>query len=420
MDYSIINNELLEALSNIPDNSFDGCFCDPPYEIGIMGKKWDGSGVAFQTETWAEVLRVLKPGAHLIAFGGTRTYHRLTCAIEDAGFEIRDSLMWVYGSGFPKSLDISKACDKEIGADRDVVGFRKHPTLKDYSKVEEQANAAHGGNSWAREWALTAPATDQAKLFKGYGTALKPAYEPCILARKPIEGTVAANCMNHGCGGLNIDGCRVTTEDNLKKLSQGRKDNALQDSKGMFTPGRPPVETGGDSGRFPANLIHDGSDEVVGLFPDSDARPAKAVLNGGVSGDGGNNGLIYSQSLNHGARTGYADTERSAARFFYTAKASKKERGEGNNHPCVKPLSLCKYLSKLILPPVHSRLLVPFSGSGSEMMGALKAGWSEVVGIEREPEYVEIAKHRIENMKESVKTEEKGPIQGSLFEVEVA
>lgn len=413
MDYSIINNELLEALSNVPDNSFDGCFCDPPYEIGFMGKKWDGSGVAFQVETWSEVLRVLKPGAHLIAFGGTRTYHRLTCAIEDAGFEIRDSLMWVYGSGFPKSLDVSKAITStERTGGSSPRNLRITRMGDDYEPTgQENYRAGRMFSSEIEHDKRSTILSKNGKVWQGYGTALKPAYEPCILARKPIEGTVAANCVKYGCGGLNIDGCRVPLNGDYKCRANGRpSQTGLGDNYDPNMANQPDTK-----GRFPANLIHDGSDEVVGLFPDS-----KGMSGGGIRKIKSNiMPSIQVKGESNNTHLCRCDSG-SAARFFYTAKASKKERGERNNHPCVKPLSLCEYLSKLILPPVPSRLLVPFSGSGSEMMGALKAGWGEVVGIEREPEYVEIAEHIIENMKESVKTEEKGPIQGSLFEVEAA
>ena len=177
--------DCIDVLKDVSDNSVDSIVTDPPYSLNFMNKKWDNKlpGV----EMWQEILRVLKPGGHLLSFGGSRTFHRLMCNIEDAGFEIRDTLMWIFGSGFPKSLNVSKAIDKKLGAERVVVGKRKHPTLKDCSKIEEKANAVHGDNKWAREWAITAPATEEAKQWGGYGTALKPAFEPIVLARKPLS-----------------------------------------------------------------------------------------------------------------------------------------------------------------------------------------------------------------------------------------
>jgi len=193
-----------EVLASLPDCSVDSVVTDPPYELGFMGKAWDGSGIAYSVEMWGEVLRVLKPGGHLCAFGGTRTYHRMACAIEDAGFEIRDSLHWVYGSGFPKSLDVSKAIDKAAGAEREVVG--KHPSP---GSTKPRTSM---GDGWQTDPDITTAATDAAKQWQGWGTALKPAHEPIVLARKPLIGTVAANVLTHGTGALNIDGARVGTD----------------------------------------------------------------------------------------------------------------------------------------------------------------------------------------------------------------
>jgi len=302
-----------EVLKSFPAEMFTACMTDPPYELGFMGRKWDSSGVAFQPATWAAVMRVLKPGAHLLAFGGTRTYHRICCAIEDAGFEIRDCIMWIYGSGFPKSLDVSKAMDKAAGAEREIVGRRtdRAATPKQDIRGGNLMNGVNGGIDCS---AITAPATDAAKLWEGYGTALKPAFEPIIVARKPLSGTVAENCQKHGCGALNINGCRVGTEE---RFNESASSNEIYGQfKGRETEGRTAI------GRFPANVIHDGSEEVLAGFP----------LTGPSSGDIRRNsakppspakGREYDRES-----YGHEDNGGSAARFFYCAKASKSDRGE--------------------------------------------------------------------------------------------
>ena len=232
-NHNILEGDLLSILPTLPDHHFDAVLCDPPYHLtqnsrggskrkgkpgtisgrlalgtdkGFMGKTWDGGDVAFRTETWEAVMRVMKPGAYLMAFGGSRTFHRLAVAMEDAGFILVDILMWLYGSGFPKSTNISKAIDRKMGNKRETTGVRKHPTLKNTDLLEESANAAHGGNSWRREWELTAPVCPKSEAFSGYGTALKPAYEPILLCRKPGKKTYAENVLKWGCGALNIDG----------------------------------------------------------------------------------------------------------------------------------------------------------------------------------------------------------------------
>jgi len=208
----IYNMDCLEGMKLLDDNSVDSIVTDPPYELGFMGKKWDSTGIAYSVELWKECLRVLKPGGHLLAFGGTRTYHRMACAIEDAGFEIRDQMQWIYGSGFPKSHNISKAIDKKFGAKREVI-----KTVKGMGKQNPEWNGTAKGrkeNYYKPEYQLTAPATPEAKQWDGWGTALKPAHEPIVVARKPIsEKTIAENVLKWGTGGLNIDGCRIGTED---------------------------------------------------------------------------------------------------------------------------------------------------------------------------------------------------------------
>lgn len=407
--FKINHANIKEWAANYEGELFDGILCDPPYELGFMGKSWDSSGIAFDAEMWADILKLLKPGGHLLAFSGSRTYHRMAVAIEDAGFEIRDMIEWVYGSGFPKSLNIGKAVDKIQGNEREVTeGGRIASTLGSNTMDGGQANPDYNhtkGNS----------------PYEGYGTALKPAHEPCVLARKPIEGTVANNVLKHGTGGLNIDGTRVGTEQVESGRGGRNTGSTFNASIGDKTPP--------NAGRFPANLIHDGSDEVVGLFPQtkSGSGVKKKASNSADS-------IFNINKIDGDYLQGDSG---SASRFFYTAKSSKSERNSGldnmpdmpmamsnqakaelkrgntdfaghkegdwngvkmlkNHHPTVKPLSLTKYLATLIKPPTGGRLLVPFSGSGSEMIGALQAGWEYVEGVELTEEYIPIAEARIE------------------------
>jgi site-specific DNA-methyltransferase (adenine-specific) len=395
----IINNDCIAAMKEMPDNSVDSIVTDPPYELGFMGKSWDSSGVAFNIEVWQEALRVLKPGGHLIAFSGSRTYHRMAVAIEDAGFEIRDQIMWVYGSGFPKSLNISKAIDKAAGAEREVVGFQKRGN-------SVNTDFMSGGND------ITAPATPAAKQWDGWGTALKPAHEPMVLARKPVVGTVANNVLTYGVGGLNIDATRVGSEV-LPEQIAGQAQIGTFERENMVTPER--------TGRFPANFIHDGSDEVVALFPDT-----KATGSGKVSGfrKGGASENSVGLAGKKTAADGFSDSG-SAARFFYCAKTSKRDRNEGlddsyakqvdetrkvgskrgnnprnrganeriNHHPTVKPTSLMQYLVRLVTPQ-GGVVLDPFMGSGSTGKACAYEGF-DFIGIDQSAEYVEIARARI-------------------------
>lgn len=328
----ILNCDCRDGLAWLESDSLDAVITDPPYEIGMMGKGWDSTGIAFSRDLWREVLRVLKPGAHMLVFGATRTYHRVAVAIEDAGFEVRDCLMWVYSSGFPKSRNL--------------------------------------GGDW-----------------QGWGTALKPAYEPILLARKPLFATVEENVNIFGTGAINIDGCRV-----------------------------PDV-----NGRWPANLIHDGSAEVVDLFPEVKGQVGMKKLDGGFrfieKGD-----LKTVQQF----QTGVTDFG-SAARFFYCSKATAKDRDEGlddfdtrpaggmkgrndgslgsvtkrrNHHPTVKPTALLRYLAKMIVPP-SGTVLDPFAGSGSTGKAAVLEGFN-FVGFELSDEYAAIATARIEAARQGV------------------
>ena len=323
MNVRILQGDCLELLPTLPENSIDACVTDPPYGLEFMGKAWD-HGVP-GVELWREVFRVLKPGAHLLAFGGTRTYHRMVCAIENAGFEIRDQIQWIYGSGFPKSHN-----------------------MKD-------------------EW-------------QGWGTALKPAHEPIVLARKPLsEKTVAANVLKWGTGGLNIDGCRVGTE---QRFNPSAANKAGGNSLNMSVVGMPNADGRKAIGRFPANVIHDGSDEVLTLFPDSQAGTDK-----GKRGTGG----IWSPSSGIPCGPQYGDSG-SAARFFYCAKSSRKERN-GSKHPTVKPVALMRYLCRLVTP-LGGTVLDPFAGTGTTGEAAVLEGFG-VVLIEREAEYIADIERRI-------------------------
>lgn len=372
----------LDVLRTMADNSVDSVVCDPPYGLSFMNKHWDYDIPS--VDIWAECLRVLKPGGHLLAFAGTRTQHRMACRIEDAGFEIRDMIAWVYGSGFPKSMDVSKAIDKAAGAEREVV-----------ATVKKTPSASSGCNEgWQRPWAegkttmdITAPATEAARQWQGWGTALKPALEPVTVARKPLIGTVAANVLTYGTGALNIDGCRVEGE----KAGGSGNLTAWREMEGRADLPTPPAFDV-TQGRWPANLIHDGSDEVVSLFPDSNGCGG-SVPRVKITGYGdGVVGTGESQYIG-GERIPFESGSGSAARFFYQAKANKKDRGEGNNHPTVKPTDLMRYLCRLVTPP-GGIVLDPFMGSGSTGKAAVAEGFS-FIGIEMVEDYFAIAHERI-------------------------
>ena len=387
----LLNSDCLDAMRKMPDNCIDAIVTDPPYGLSFMGKNWDFGvpGVEF----WKEALRIAKPGAHLLSFGGTRTFHRIACAIEDAGWEVRDCLMWLYGSGFPKSMDISKAIDRKLGAEREVVGVKGRSGAKRNCMISD----FKGG-----EYMETLPASEEAKKWNGWGTCLKPAYEPIIMARKPVEGTIVDNVLKHGTGGINIDECRVPYESEEDKDSarpQGRATAKVGALAGGVENDRDRTEftVKQTNGRFPANIIHDGSDEVVELFPNN------------VKGGTWNSTKGARHFENNGKPTEYTNkgsdnSVGSAARFFYCAKASKKERGEGNVHPTVKPIALMEYLVKLVAPE-NAIVLDPFMGSGTTGVAAVRLGRG-FVGIEKEKEYFDIAERRIENAEKERETDE--------------
>jgi DNA modification methylase len=561
MEFKIINADCVSAMRDLIDKGVmvDSIVTDPPYELGFMGKKWDASGIAYNTEMWQLCMQLLKPGGHLLSFGGSRTYHRMAVAIEDAGFEIRDCIMWIYGQGFPKSLNISKAIDKLQGAEREPGVPGKYASRRPREHVDV-VNTYHAGIANASTALITTPATDAAKKWEGWGTALKPAYESIIVGRKPLsEKTVAENVLKHGTGGLNIDGCRIamqegdsnsslrpcrirqderidppknniygvykndsykndihgsqigrfpanlihdgseevlyefakygesvskasanrngnTNEDDLFRIK--RKDNSLvqghsdkgtaarfyyeapftddelahnqivlarkplsedtvaenvlkhgtgglnidgcrigidpndenmrpnafnhtrQESTSMFSglnsddykDSLPDLGFHNSKGRFPANLIHDGSEEVVNAFPitGGGGKPKqreRAESTVTYSGKERPEYNPYQDTLNGGG---------SASRFYYSAKANKKDR-MGSKHPTVKPISLMRYLCRLVTPK-GGTVLDPFAGSGSTGQAAIEEGFN-VIMIEREAEYIPDIERRMEKVK---------------------
>ena len=405
---NVLYGDMLEILPTLEENSFDSCVTDPPYHLqsivkrfkkvepehtktgqdianrstpiarlarGFMGKEWDGGDIAFRPETWAEVYRVLKPGAFLVAFSGTRTYHRIACAIEDAGFEVRDQLAWVYGSGFPKSHDISKAIDKMMGCERVI--------------LSETPTFGIGGNGIFNGHADNAtykvdegPVSNEAQKWGGWGTALKPAWEPIVLARKPLsERTVAANILQHGCGGLNIDACRVGCEGGTRKEYSNDKSKThsvggfLNKDKGELIPGL---------GRWPANVAHDGSDEVLAEFAkygESKSGTGKPQFTKGI---GGNGKVLGGKERSGAIVSTYCDTG-TPARFFYSGKANAKDRA-GSKHPTVKPVSLMEWLCSLVTQP-GGTVLDPFAGSGTTGIACKNLDLNCTL-IEREKEYI--------------------------------
>jgi len=416
MSYELHLGNCLDVMATMPDNSVDAIVTDPPYGLAFMGKKWDYDVPS--EEIWQECLRVLKPGGHLLAFAGTRTQHRMAVRIEDAGFEIRDMIAWVYGSGFPKSHDISKAIDKAAGVEREVVGISSVTGYRHNIGTEKYGSGE--GIPQCINMA-TAPSTPAAKQWQGWGTALKPALEPITVARKPFTGTVANNVLTWGTGGVNVDGCRVWTDWSERSENWKRSGNRNPDydaSAQVFPP-----SIGGTGincnplGRFPANLIHDGSDEVVGMFPETKG----GAFNNTVQQP--TNGNSKGKERNR-IRENRASDSGSAARFFYCAKASKRDRDEGcemfmvkdvhrygagigegidpnaparnkNHHPTVKPTDLMRYLCRLVTPP-NGTVLDPFMGSGSTGKAAILEGF-QFIGIDMTPEYVDIARARIEH-----------------------
>ena len=383
MTQEIENKNCLTYLRSLEADSVDSIVTDPPYGLGFMGRQWDSLPPG--QEVFEECLRVLKPGGHLLAFGGSRTYHRLAVAVEDAGFEIREQIQWLYGSGFPKNHDISKAIDKQAGAERELVGANPNNRPNCAGKKTRSMSGP------ITTQPVTAPATEPAKQWEGWGTALKPAHEPIVMARKPLEKglTIAQNVQKWGTGGINIDGGRVGSSEKLARPFNEANNNIFGKYEKLGNPIEP-------TGRFPANLIHDGSDEVVGLFPVTTSGGGNKSRKGTTAG-----GNCY------GTYGAPPDDVReidsgSAARFFYTAKASKKDRTEhgqiNNNHPTVKPTDLMQYLIRLVTPE-GGTTLDPFAGSGTTAKAAYLEGFT-FKGCDQDAESVEIAKERLKAVKQ--------------------
>jgi DNA modification methylase len=468
LNFTVHHGDCLDVLRGMADNSVDSIVTDPPYGLSFMGKKWDYDVPS--VAIWVECLRVLKPGGHLLAFAGTRTQHRMAARIEDAGFEIRDLIAWVYGSGFPKSLDVSKAIDKSDAGDEQrarrlrftawvrstglsaarideltgtqmgghyataasqpAVATRDHfeilrphfgcevpdwvEVLVDERTVESEnfkrravvstkemtdtsvarpacAYSAQGLDAGAprREVAITAAHTAAAQAWEGWGTALKPALEPITVARKPLIGTVAANVLEHGTGAVNVDGCRVGDEVRTASPSDFSPMHGNRFGDPTVVEHRERLAEKTYVGRWPANLIHDGSDEVLSAFPQAPGQMAKASTSD-TQRAGQNTYGAMARGSNGATPRGDAG---SAARFFYCAKASRKDRGEGNKHPTVKPTDLMRYLCRLVTPP-GGLVLDPFTGSGSTGKAAVLEGF-RFVGVERDADSVATAEQRI-------------------------
>ena len=441
-EYKLYQGSMLDMLEVIETQTIDSIVCDPPYELNFMNKGWDNSGIAFQPDTWQKCYKVLKPGGYLLAFGGSRTFHRIACAIEDAGFEIRDTIMWLYGSGFPKSHNIGLDIDKLNGCPdrghRVATASRFHPdgTFEPNGEKLEPYETK----------------TEEAHKWNGWGTALKPSFEPIIVARKPLDGTVARNCLKYGVGGINIDECRVrnTNADNydLEKRQISKATGSDDDGHFLDQLHNQDAKHGvTELGRFPANTIltYDETDfdEVCGGFPNT--KSVKSTRGGAK-----NKGELCYSSFNDIEKyeCGFNDSG-SASRYFYCAKASKKDRDEGldefedgnitdgrqaisdrpylrketprkNTHPTVKPTDLMQYLIRLVTPN-GGTILDPFNGSGSTGKAVMYENHDrnknyKYIGIELTEEYLPIAKARIEFVCNLVKEDLKDQ-QISLFEL---
>jgi site-specific DNA-methyltransferase (adenine-specific) len=381
-----------QIILTLPEASIDSVVTDAPYEIGFMGREWDKTGIAVNPEVWRACYQVLKPGGYLLSFAGARTYHRIACAIEDAGFEIRDQIMWIYGSGMPKNLNVSKSIEAKLlfGKTR-TEDLRRMRMGEDYvPSGRGRKNYDHGnGSAMDAAPAEFTPSIAQAKQWEGWGTALKPAHEPIVVARKPLVGTVAENVMQYGTGAINIDGCRVNPGvavsgggNNFDAWRSGEGRDDRPESHGKRSEGH-------NKGRWPANIMHDGSDEVLSYFPD--AKGQQGAITGAEPSS--KTKEVYGEFAGRIACTPRIESEKSAARFFYCPKATKKDRGEGNTWPTVKPTELMRYLCCLVTPP-EGTILDPFMGSGSTGKAAFLEGFS-FIGIDIEESAIAIARTRL-------------------------
>lgn len=390
----ILAGDCLDILAELPDASVDAVVTDPPYSLSFMGRAWDSHETPVEFQDWcrqwgAECLRVLKPGGHALSFGGTRTFHRLAAGLEDAGFEIRDSLAWIHAQGFPKSLDVSKAIDKAAGAEREVgaLGSTSCPDFPNDCTGHPTAMGSLGGGVM-RHSRPTAPATDDARTWAGWGTALKPAFEPIVVARKPLVGTVAANVLAHGTGALNVDGCRVEGS-----VPGGSGDlSSFRVMEGRSDRQEPTGGGGHDRGRWPANVVLD-CEMAEALDAQSGASQSRiGNPRGADSGDGW--GMT--------ATGAEYDDAGGASRFFYVAKAdaSERVRVNGTAHPTVKPLGLMRWLVRLVTPP-GGTVLEPFAGSGTTVEACILEGF-RCIAIEREADYLPLIVQRVNRRRDPV------------------
>ena len=378
MKATLYRGDCLDVLAAMEPESVDAIVCDPPYGLGFMGKQWDALPPG---EDWARLcFRVLKPGGHLVAFGGTRTVHRLTTAIEDGGFEIRDTVSWLYWSGFPKSLDVSKAIDRAAGAEREVVGTKKGKRGADGSGHEgSMPGKATGVKQVECDVQITAPATEDARTWQGFGTALKPSAEPAVLARKPFKGTVAGCVLEHGTGALNIDGCRYAYGDEAwpgpqgDNLNGGTYSSAAQKlARTSQVPGNGIGEFVDPGGRWPANIY-------------AHPKASRSEREAGCERLPGRTGAEATDR-----------TEGSAGMDNPRAGAGRTAERVKNHHPTVKPIGVMRWLVKLTGGQRGSVILDPFMGSGTTGCAAVLEGF-EFIGIEREPEYMDICEARIKH-----------------------
>jgi site-specific DNA-methyltransferase (adenine-specific) len=413
MTYQILKGNSLDLLPTLADNSIDAIVTDPPYELGFMGKTWDNSGIAYSLELWQQCLRVLKPGGHLLAFSGSRTYHRMVVAIEDAGFEIRDMISWISNKTFPKSQNIAKAIDKQAGA-------RGHVAKGFLVAGEYNNRQLQGPDTTYQDPPLVTP---EAKKWDGWGTGLKPTVEPIVMARKPVEGTVANNVLTYGTGGLNIDESRIAHDDsvNLNTMQRQQANNPIRfggakpgDVISMYKP----------EGRWPANLI---LDEYTAELLDEQSGQVRSNHNRSNDNSGFGDSYVGGSLTRPVSGPMYSDSG-GASRFFYVAKASKRDRNEGleelpdhewrddgaaipqrndrpflpskNHHPTVKPTALMQYLVKLITPP-GGTVLDPFTGSGSTGKAAILEGF-DFIGIELTEDYWPIIEGRLKHAEAKV------------------
>ena len=377
---SLYCGDLREVLPTLPEASVDFVVTDPPYGLSFMEKDWDHEVPG--PEYWRAIARVCKPGALLLAFGGTRTYHRLTCAIEDAGWEIRDCLMWLYGQGMPKAGDIGKLIDKAKGAKREVVGTklgRPGYSLANHGRTNEVYGDLHNPEA---ECAITAPATPEATKWTGWAMALKPAFEPLVLAMKPMDGTIVHNALTWGVAGMNIEASRIGTESTIRT-----RGDSLSDA-GWASTNRSPVG-GSECGRWPANLL---LDEAAARLLDARTGTLKSGTNciRTKPGDGYHGGIGRAADV----QVSYGESG-GASRFFYCSKATKRERGPGNDHATVKPLVLMEYLLTLLSTPDGGVILDPFAGSGTTLLAAKRLG-RRCIGVELTEHNCEIAKSRLQ------------------------